>query len=63
MVEIDTPNASAAAQTVEDPELLKQQAQLAQFNEYIHKCRDLYKSDPTMVSFHKCNSNTCIHSL
>ena len=32
------------------PELAKQQAQLATFNEYIHTCRDLYKQDPTMVS-------------
>ena len=46
-------NAAAAAdgqatQALEEPD--KQQVQLAAFNEYLHKCRDLFKTDPTMVS-------------
>ena len=49
--------ASEAPEEAIDPELAKQQAQLAQFNEYIHQCRDLYKSDPTMVSFYRCLAN------
>ena len=56
MVEVQMTEASGSAQAAAvqeeiDPELAKQQAQLAEFNEYIHKCRDLYKSDPTMVSY------------
>ena len=35
-------------QALDEPD--KQQVQLAAFNEYLHKCRDLFKSDPTMVS-------------
>ena len=41
--------AAAPAEEV-NPELAKQQAQLADFNEYIHKCRDMYKAHPTQVS-------------
>ena len=33
-----------------DLQMQKQQAQLLEFNEYIHRCRDLFKEDPTMVS-------------
>ena len=44
------PASARDAPEEQNPEMLKQQAQLLEFNEYIHKCRDLYKSDPTMVS-------------
>mgnify|MGYP007045546796 CR=1 FL=1 len=41
--------AAADGQAIaEEPD--KQQVQLAAFNEYLHLCRDLYKSDPAMVS-------------
>ena len=53
MVEIANAAAGAASEAANGDESQqpdKQQVQLAQFNEYLHKCRDLYKSDPAMVS-------------
>ena len=48
-VEMTASADTAAGGVAEEP--TKQQLQLAQFNEYIHLCRDLYKMDPTMVSY------------
>ena len=50
MVEIEMQDAAGDAPDSTNQELRKQQAQLATFNEYLHKCRDLYKADPTRVS-------------
>ena len=50
------PASARDAPEEQNPEMLKQQAQLLEFNEYIHKCRDLYKSDPTMVSSPRLHS-------
>ena len=50
-------NESATAQATADVkedisnEQALQQKQLLEFNEYLHKCRDLYKADPTRVSY------------
>ena len=56
MVETSAATPSGAAASADGnildaaPVIDKQQAQLAAFNEYMHKCRDLFKIDPTMVS-------------
>ena len=50
MVDVEMTPAAGAAPEAEEP--TQQQLQLAQFNEYIHLCRDLYKSDPSMVGIH-----------
>ena len=40
---VDAASAANAVNEVENELLAKQQAQLAQFNEYLHKCKDLYR--------------------
>eukprot|EP00353_Schmidingerella_taraikaensis_P018920 CAMPEP_0185611466 /NCGR_PEP_ID=MMETSP0436-20130131/14720_1 /TAXON_ID=626734 ORGANISM="Favella taraikaensis, Strain Fe Narragansett Bay" /NCGR_SAMPLE_ID=MMETSP0436 /ASSEMBLY_ACC=CAM_ASM_000390 /LENGTH=77 /DNA_ID=CAMNT_0028244317 /DNA_START=11 /DNA_END=244 /DNA_ORIENTATION=+ len=51
MIDTSAATAASAANAPQeiDPQLKKQQTQLLEFNEYLHKCRDLFKSDPAMV--------------